>query len=155
MIADVQALSSIITMLLQLARLSSTPGAGAEVDLVKLTQRVAAEHGPVAVNSGIEIEFSAPAEPIKTNGSEQAIRIALANIFNNALQHSHSGQHILAEVRAPATVRIVDHGPGIAPGERSAMLQPFVRGRDDNDGTGLGLAHRRPSHGVAQRSYHH
>lgn len=140
LVADVQTLSSIVTMLLQLARLSSSPGAYAEVDLVKVAQRVAAEHAPAALKSGIEIEFSAPTKSIEIPGSEQAIDIALSNVFRNAVQHTRRGQRVSAEVLAPATVRIIDHGPGIAIEDRSAVLEPYVRRRDDNDGTGLGLA---------------
>ncbi|UWU78746.1 HAMP domain-containing histidine kinase [Bradyrhizobium huanghuaihaiense] len=140
LVSDLQSLSSIITMLLQLARLSSAPVQETEIDLVATAKRIAAEHAPSALDSGVEIEFSAPGGSVKTYGSDQAIRIALANIVRNALRHSREGQQVLVEVEAPATVRVIDRGPGIAPGDRSAVLQPFVRGRQDGDGTGLGLA---------------
>ncbi|MCV9941263.1 HAMP domain-containing histidine kinase [Boseaceae bacterium BT-24-1] len=140
LVTELQSLSSTVTMLLQLARLSSGPAEEAEIDLVAAAKRVAAEHAPSALAFGVEIEFSAPAEAIKTYGSEQAVRIALANIIHNAVQHSRQGQQILVEACLPATVRVIDHGPGISPGARSAVLQPFVRGRTDGNGTGLGLA---------------
>ena len=140
LVADLQSLSSMVTMLLQLARLSSAPAEESEIDLVATAKRTAAEHAPSALDSGVEIEFAAPGGPIKTYGSDQAIRIALANIIRNALRHSRGGQRVLVEVDTPATVRVIDHGPGIAPEDRSTVLQPFVRGREDGDGTGLGLA---------------
>lgn len=140
LVSDLQSLSSIITMLLQLARLSSAPAEKAEVNLVVTAQTVAAEQAPSALDSGVEIEFSAPSGPIKTYGSGQAIRIALANVIRNAVQHSREGQRVLVEIDSPATVRVIDHGPGIALEDRPAILQPFVRGRQDGDGTGLGLA---------------
>jgi len=140
LVFDLQSLSSTITMLLQLARLSSAPAEEAEIDLVATAKRIAAEHAPSALDSGIEIGFSAPSGPVKTCGSDQAIRIALANIIRNALQHSREGQQVLVEVDSRATVRVIDHGPGIAAGDRFAVLQPFVRARQDGDGTGLGLA---------------
>lgn len=140
LVSDLQSLSSIITMLLQLARLSSGPAEKAEVDLIAASRQITVEHVPTALAAGVEIEFSAPEAPIKTRGSDQAIRIALANIIDNALQHSAQGQRVLVEVISPAIVRIVDHGRGIASPDRSALLQPFVRGRKDGGGTGLGLA---------------
>ncbi|WP_246174328.1 sensor histidine kinase [Bradyrhizobium paxllaeri] len=140
LVADLQSLSSTVTMLLQLARLSSGPAESADVDLVELTKRIAAEHGPTALYSDIEIEFSSPAEIVKIKGSDQAIGIALSNIVRNALQYSRRGQQVLIEVDRTATVRVVDHGPGIKPEDRAAVLQPFVRRRQDGDGTGLGLA---------------
>ncbi|MCP3369598.1 sensor histidine kinase [Bradyrhizobium cajani] len=140
LVSDLQSLSSVITMLLQLARLSSARAEEAEVDLVATAKRIAAEHAPGALDSGVEIEFSAPGEPVRTYGSDQAIGIALANIVRNSLQHSREGQRVLVEVDSAATVRVIDHGPGIAPEDRSAVLQPFVRARQDGEGTGLGLA---------------
>jgi len=137
-VSDMKALSSIITMLMQLARLSSAPAANSDIDLVSTARLIAAEHGPAALDCGIEIEFSALAEPVKTFGSLQAIKTALANVIHNAVQHSRQGQRIVVEVGRPATVRVIDHGPGIAAGERREVLQPFVRGHAD--GTGLGLA---------------
>lgn len=140
LISDLQSLSSIITMLLQLARLSSAPTGKEEIDLVATAKWIAAEHAPSALESGVEIEFAAPDAVIRTYGSDQAIRIALANIVRNALQHSREGQRVLVEVVSPATVRVIDHGSGIASADRSAVLQPFVRSRKDGEGTGLGLA---------------
>jgi signal transduction histidine kinase len=141
LVQDLQSLSSTVTMLLQLARLSSVPTESAEIDLAVVAARVAADHVPAALASGRNIEFSRPAEPIKVNGSAVAISIALSNIIGNALRYSRRGQRVLIEIGAPATVRVVDHGLGIAPEEKAVVCEPFVRGRrDGGDGTGLGLA---------------
>lgn len=140
LVADLQSLSSTVTMLLQLARLSSNPVEAKEVDLVAVTKRVTADHGPAALSSGIEIEFSGPEEPVRTKGSDQAIGIALSNIIRNALQYSRQCQRVVVEVDPIATVRVIDHGQGIKPEDRTTVLQPFVRRRQDGEGTGLGLA---------------
>jgi signal transduction histidine kinase len=141
MVQDLQSLSSTVTMLLQLARLSSAPTEWGEIDLAAVAASVAADHVPAALRSGRNIEFSRPAELVKVNGSAVAIGIALSNIIRNALRYSHLGQRVLIEIDAPATVRVVDHGPGIAPEERTTVCEPFFRGRRDRgDGAGLGLA---------------
>jgi signal transduction histidine kinase len=140
LITDLQSLSSTVTMLLQLARLSSSPAESKEVDLVAVTKRVAADHGPAALSSDIEIEFSGPDDAVRTRGSDQAISIALSNIIRNALQYSRQSQQVLIEVDSTGTVRVIDHGQGINPEDRDMVLQPFVRRRQDGDGTGLGLA---------------
>jgi signal transduction histidine kinase len=141
LVQDLHSLSSTVTMLLQLARLSSVPTGSAEIDLAAVAARVAADHVPAALASGRNIAFSRPAEPIKVNGSAVAISIALSNIIGNALRYSRLGQRVLIEIDAPATVRVVDHGPGIAPEDKAVVCEPFVRGRrDGGDGTGLGLA---------------
>lgn len=140
LVSDLQSLSLTVTMLLQLARLSASPAEPQELDLVAVTKRIAAEHGPAALDSGIEIAFSGPPEAIKTRGSAQAISIALSNIIRNAVQCSRQGQQILIEVDASATVRVIDHGRGIKTGDKTAVFQPFVRRGGDGEGTGLGLA---------------
>src|SRR6185312_1646117 len=114
LVADLQTLSATVTMLLQLARLSAGAAETREIDLVAIARCVAAEYAPGALKSGVEIEFSGPEQAVKTQGSEQAIRIALSNILRNALRHSCRGQQVLMEVCAPSTVRVIDHGPGIA-----------------------------------------
>jgi two-component system sensor histidine kinase KdpD len=38
------------------------------------------------------------------------------------------------------TIRVVDHGRGIPPGEHAQVFKPFVRGNDPQRGSGLGLA---------------
>jgi signal transduction histidine kinase len=140
LITDLQSLSSTVTMLLQLARLSSSPSESKEVDLVAIAKRVTADHGPAALSQGIELEFCGSGQAVKTKGSDRAISIALSNIIRNALQHSRQHQRVLVEVDPSATVRVIDHGQGIKLEDRAKVLEPFVRRRQDGDGTGLGLA---------------
>jgi signal transduction histidine kinase len=140
LVADLQTLSATVAMLLRLARLSSGAVETSEIDLVAIARCVAAEYVPGALKSEIEIEFSGPAQAVKAQGSEEAIRIALSNILQNAIRYSRRGQRVVVEVCAPPTVRIIDHGPGIATEDKGAVFRPFVRRGDDSDGTGLGLA---------------
>jgi signal transduction histidine kinase len=64
LVAENQKLSSIVTMLLQLARISMEPAELTEVDLVALARRATAEHVPVALKSGSSIGFSEPGYPV-------------------------------------------------------------------------------------------
>jgi two-component system sensor histidine kinase KdpD len=41
---------------------------------------------------------------------------------------------------ARVTVRVIDRGPGIPPGQRARVFEPFFRGRANGPGAGLGLA---------------
>ncbi|MDQ6696476.1 MAG: DUF4118 domain-containing protein, partial [Actinomycetota bacterium] len=72
---------------------------------------------------------------------------SLANIIANALDWSPEDEAVQVAaslVFDRLVVRVVDHGAGIPPPERSAVFQPFQRlgdgGRAAHDGIGLGLA---------------
>ena len=70
----------------------------------------------------------------------------LRNLLNNAGKFSPDGSPIeLRAVRSGAVVRIevVDHGPGIAPGDEDRIFEKYVQGRykgnGGTSGAGLGL----------------
>lgn len=139
LVADIQSLSSTVTMLLQIARLSSDSPEMRRFDLVAAVRATTAEHVPTALAAGVDIAFSGEGDAVSVTGSETATRIAVANLLRNALQHARSGKSVLVEVRSPGTVRVIDHGDGVGDGAPAEMLQPFARG-PASDGTGLGLA---------------
>ncbi|MGC5781180.1 sensor histidine kinase [Methylobacterium sp. NFXW15] len=139
LVADIQSLSSTVTMLLQIARLSSDSPEMPRFDLVAAVRATTAEHVPAALAAGVDIAFSGEGDAVLVTGSETAARIAVGNLLRNALQHARSGKSVLVEVRPPGTVLVIDHGEGVGDGARTEMLQPFTRGQA-SDGTGLGLA---------------
>ena len=70
---------------------------------------------------------------------------AVANVVSNALAWNGDGAgvQVSADRNGPdVDLRVVDHGPGVEPEERSAMFQPFRRlgDRSNDTGAGLGLA---------------
>jgi signal transduction histidine kinase len=73
------------------------------------------------------------------------LRAAIANLVRNAL--AYSGPHTavsvtIAEHGGSASIRVKDQGPGVPPGEREIVFDPFARGRAANrvrGGKGLGL----------------
>ncbi len=139
LVADIQSLSSTVTMLLQIARLSSDGPEMRRFDLVAAVRATTAEHVPSALAAHVDIAFSGEGDAVFVTGSETAARIAVGNLLRNALQHARSGKSVLVEVRPPGTVLVIDHGEGVGDGARTEMLQPFARGQA-SDGTGLGLA---------------
>ncbi|MCV9941145.1 HAMP domain-containing histidine kinase [Boseaceae bacterium BT-24-1] len=140
LVSDVQKLSSTVTMLLQLARISNEPAQLAQVDLVVLTRAVTAEQVPAALRQGRELVFAAPEHAVLVTGAAQAISVAVSNLIRNALLHSKTEEPVTVEVRAPATIIVTDHGVGIAENRRKEVLEPFVKGHPSPDGTGLGLS---------------
>jgi len=66
---------------------------------------------------------------------------ALDNLVSNAIQHTPLGGRVSLRAEHPdKLLRLIveDSGPGVAPGLRDTLFEPFVTGRAD--GTGLGLA---------------
>jgi len=69
----------------------------------------------------------------------------LVNLIENALKYSPFEEPTriqLAATPSEAVVRVIDHGPGVAPDERERIFEPFARGSRSGDarGAGLGLA---------------
>ena len=84
-------------------------------------------------------------------GDGQRLRQVLANLVNNALTHTPAGSPVEVRVgastldgRPGAAVEVVDHGPGLAPGQAERVFERFYRAdpaRSHADGgTGLGLS---------------
>lgn len=140
LVGENQKLSSIVTMLLQLARISMEPAKITEIDLVALARRVTAEHVPMALKSGSEIAFTEPGYPVWVRGSETAIAVALSNLIRNAVHHAGTGGPILVKVGASARLSVIDSGPGLQLSEPDVFLEPFKRGNAQGEGMGLGLS---------------
>ncbi len=71
--------------------------------------------------------------------------LAIENVVRNALRHGRptSGDAPVVTVTIDARnkrVIVDDDGPGIPPGERARLIQPFERGATTAGGSGLGLA---------------
>ncbi len=69
----------------------------------------------------------------------------LANLVENALRYSPPSEPVRVQVRETGSdvlIRVVDHGPGIAPADADRIFEPFHRGSvpGASRGAGLGLA---------------
>jgi len=92
------------------------------------------------------IAFQAPA-PVTVLGDANRLRQVTDNLLANALRHTPAGTPV--EVRlwpagSVAILDVVDHGPGIAPGDATRIFEPFHRADPSRaratGGVGLGLA---------------
>jgi two-component system sensor histidine kinase KdpD len=89
----------------------------------------------------IVVELDRESPPVHVDAAQ--IERVLANLVENALRFSPSGSPVLVRVEHGATelrVHVVDHGPGIPAGDRSALFQPFHRGAGGGSGLGLAIA---------------
>ena len=114
------------------------------VDLAALIDRARDLYEPLADDRGIAI-VSTALSPASVHGDEQLLFEAISNLVDNAIKFAPPCGHITVRVRVEAGTPIVevqDDGPGIAAGQRQAVLRRFHRGTDvvDVEGAGLGLS---------------
>jgi two-component system phosphate regulon sensor histidine kinase PhoR len=122
------------------------------VDLVPIVRQVADGLQTLARDRGVDIEITAPAEPLIVLGDRDELIRLFENLVENGLKYGASGKRVeivLARVAAPdgtgeARVSVRDHGPGIATEHLPRLTERFYRvdvGESRaQGGTGLGLA---------------
>jgi two-component system OmpR family sensor kinase len=135
-------------------------------DLVALTQRLLVLAGPgrLPVEVGEPVDLSDVLEAVLENvtpaqatrirattaddvvvrGDPELLRSMLHNAVDNALKFSSGPVELSVSANEDAILDVVDHGPGVAAGDRRRIFAPFVRGRGESartvPGHGIGLA---------------
>jgi signal transduction histidine kinase len=106
-----------------------------------------------ARRNGVGVTLHAePGLPLVMADADQIQQVVL-NLLSNALHASPRGGHILLHLGRVSVTRtgthvalpairlsVQDQGPGIEPGVRDRLFEPFFTTRADEGGTGLGLA---------------
>jgi two-component system sensor histidine kinase KdpD len=97
-----------------------------------------------AAGDRLQVSFPEDDSPLVRVDVGQVERV-LANLIENALHYSRASEPVRVQVSESASevlVRVIDHGPGIAPGETERIFEPFQRGSRSGEvrGAGLGLA---------------
>lgn len=119
----------------------------APVDVAPLIRAVLEQQRPLASASGLRLESAVPrALPLALADGELVGRV-LQNLVDNALKFTPRGGTITvgagtgeSEGRPVLFVSVSDTGPGIPEEIRDRLFQRFVRGRQRERGSGLGLA---------------
>lgn len=113
------------------------------INIAALAIVVANELQPSAAEKSITLEVDAPL-PAWILGQEDALRILLRNLIDNAIRYSTPAGRVDVGVRASDTdveLTLQDNGPGIPEDERERVFDRFYRGRNaEVGGSGLGLA---------------
>ena len=146
--AGIDRATRLIEQLLVLARQQSGNQAQADaqpVDLATAVKAVLAEMAPLAesrqIELGVEMDDDGCA---KVTGQPDALRILIRNLIDNAIKYTPALGHVRVAVAAQTgAVRLTveDSGPGIAPADRSRVLDRFYRvAGSEVSGSGLGLA---------------
>jgi signal transduction histidine kinase/DNA-binding response OmpR family regulator len=92
------------------------------------------------------LELDVPDDPLPAWADQDRITEVVENLLSNAAKYSSDGRPIRLEVsreHETATVRVIDHGMGIAASDQSRLFRPFSRvqkpGAARVPGSGLGL----------------
>jgi two-component system sensor histidine kinase TctE len=143
-----------VNQLLALARAEGSVAAMSHqpCDLARLTLEVVRDCVPRAMEKHIDLglEGAQPATPgVMLDGNPTLLKELVRNLLDNAINYTPSSVDkpgiITARVLADPFGKIIvlqveDSGPGIPPGERELVFQPFYRAQDvEADGSGLGL----------------
>src|SRR6267142_2399795 len=107
--------TSLVSAMLDLARLQNHAIEKRPIDLGALTRDVLADFSPSALDAGIELSLEqGPQGSVVVLGVEAAVRSALANLVGNALIHAHGAGRIVANL-GRGSVLISDDGAGFSP----------------------------------------
>lgn len=109
-------------------------------DLVEVAEDALETLAP-QLDDPFQIDLQHDVDSIPVCGHRNAIRSAVLNVINNALQVSEGGERIhitLASEDNQAIVKVRDHGPGVPEEFYERVFEPFFSTR--SQGTGLGLA---------------
>lgn len=103
----------------------------------------------LARQSGHPLTLTLPDTPVPVlHADDQRLRQLLAILLHNAMEHTPAGTAIELILsgdgtKAPVTIAVADHGPGIPPEAREAVFQRFYRAdasRTSKQNFGLGLS---------------
>jgi signal transduction histidine kinase len=140
LVCDVRRLTSLVSAMLDLARLQDHTIEKRPIDLGALTRDVLADFSPSALDVGVELSLErAPQGNVVVLGVEAAVRSALANLVGNALIHARGAARIVANL-GRGSVSISDDGAGFSPAPQLNANEPFQTGATAKVGHGLGLS---------------
>ena len=115
------------------------------VPLLPLLERLVQEFTPLAVERGLVLRLDAVDTMIHSD--PMLLERVLRNLLANALRYTVSGGVRMVVDDGPldrVRLRVLDTGPGIAPGDRARVFEEFVQlgnpERDRSQGIGLGLS---------------
>ena len=137
---DLRRMTRLVEQLLRLMSVRNTGRPSATVDLVSVARNVVAERAPLVIDKGVEINLDANGHSVQVRGDERLLRVALANLVDNALSFSKSGQRLDVQVGPRKKITVRDQGPGIPDKELENIFRPFAKNPPNRRGHGLGLA---------------
>jgi two-component system OmpR family sensor kinase len=145
---EVQRVQGLTEELLELARIDAQqePEPAQPVTVDEIVEGAVSAVTREAERRGIAVVVE-PLPEVLVRAAPAAAKVALANIFDNAVKFSSPGGEVRVVVRAgreEAVIAISDTGPGVSAEDVPRLFQRFYRGKasraTDAPGVGLGLA---------------
>lgn len=132
----------VVSQLMELAAIDGPVPVVEDLDIDRIARETVEANAPLVYRSNRSIEVVCQAVPTEqVAGNEQLLRIALANLIDNAVRHTGEGTHIVVTVRGDA-MYVRDNGPGILVDQPDDDRERRYRSASANrtDGAGLGLS---------------
>lgn len=135
-------LSALIGNLLDMSRLQ-TGAVQPFVQGTSVEEIAALALGNVPGSSSVRVDVPEDLPLVQTDAG--LLERAIANLVSNATRYAAGGKppELIAHVDGDGmAIRVIDHGPGVAPADRDRIFEPFQRlgDHDMTTGVGLGLA---------------
>lgn len=144
MVADIEQVDTIIDKFLDYARPDHVT-----LQALPLAELADAAAAPFTLRDDMQVQIDIPPE-LRVMGDDVELSRVLGNLLENARRYGQMPGTGVTRVRIAATVRdqwvtlrVRDHGPGVAPDVLPSLTRPFFRGdsaRTAATGAGLGLA---------------
>ena len=146
MLADLDLVLDRFTALLRISELEAASGAARLVstDLAPLLVSIADLYGPLAEERGQRLTIATqPTAMVDADG--ELLFEAIGNLVDNSIKFTPAGGVVALELVSAGDrwcIVVRDNGPGVAPGDRAAVLRRFYRGQQAGGvpGSGLGLS---------------
>lgn len=137
-------MNSLISRMLQVARIDATPGAGADVDVRELLEDEIEARRRAEPDHQFMLE--SPEEGTMVRGDRLRLGLVFENLLDNAVKHSPDGGQVVCRTRVTSgfvSIEVSDQGIGLAD---TGGLDPFggftsfvAPPTEDIAGAGLGL----------------
>lgn len=144
--AGIDRATRLVEQLLVLARQQSNSALSAKavpIDLTTLARLALADAAGAAAARQIDLGL-AQADPGIVMGHEEALRILMRNLLDNAIKYTPLGGTVNLAIRGKdgqTLLTVDDSGPGVAAEDRQRVLDRFYRvAGTEGSGSGLGLA---------------
>jgi len=139
LLADIDEMSHLVETTLDFVHDTAGDEPARPLDVDAILSALQADYEDAGRTVDIDGQMMAP-----FSGRPQALRRALANLVDNALNYAGTAAIEIDDGPSVLELRIIDRGPGLPEEALERVLEPFQRGETSRSratgGTGLGLA---------------